>query len=80
VDRLAVYAALGIPEVWRYDGAAPTVLQLGPDGEYAPAAASRAFPALPLDEMRRRLAAWGTTDQATWLRDWQAWVRSNVAG
>ncbi len=80
VDRLAVYAALGIPEVWRFDGAALTVLLLGPDGEYAPAAASRAFPTLPLAEVVRRLAAWGATDQATWLRDWQAWVRAHVAG
>jgi Uma2 family endonuclease len=79
VDRLGIYAALGVPEVWRYDGAALTVLLLGPEGEYAPAAASRAFPVLPLDELNRRLTNWGATDQATWLRDWQAWVLANAA-
>jgi Uma2 family endonuclease len=80
VDRLSIYAALGVPEVWRYDGAALTVLLLSPHGEYAPVAASRAFPALPLAEVGRRLATWGATDQATWLRDWQAWVRANATG
>jgi Uma2 family endonuclease len=80
MSRIDIYAALGVPEVWRYDGAALTVLLLGPDGAYSPASASRAFPTLPLDEAVRRLAAAATTDQATWLRDWQAWVRANVAG
>ena len=80
VDRLSIYAELGVPEVWRYDGSALTVLLLGPDGAYKAATASRAIPSLPLAELTRRLAAWGTTDQATWLRDWQAWVRANVAG
>jgi Uma2 family endonuclease len=80
VDRLAIYAALGVPEVWRYNGTALTVLLLGADNEYTPGQASRALPALPLAELVRRLAGWGATDQATWLRDWQAWVRANVAG
>jgi Uma2 family endonuclease len=80
VDRLAIYAELGVPEVWRYDGSALTVLLLGPDGEYKPATASWAIPSLPLAELTRRLAAWSTTDQATWLRDWQAWVRTNALG
>jgi Uma2 family endonuclease len=79
IDRLAIYAALGIPEVWRYNGTTLTVLRLDSEGEYTPAAASRAFPALSLDEVARRLAAWGSTDQATWLRDWQTWVRANAA-
>lgn len=77
--RLGTYAGLGIPEVWRYDGSAVTVLLLGENGKYAVATASKAFPNLPLQELTRRLATWGATDQATWLRDWQAWVRANVA-
>jgi len=78
VDRLGIYAELGVPEVWRYDGSALTVMHLGSDGKYKPATASRALPSLPLDELTRRLAAWSATDQATWLRDWLAWVRANA--
>lgn len=80
INRLGILLALGVPEVWRYDGEHLTVLLLGPGGQYAPAATSRALPMLPLDEFARRLAAWGTTDETTWLNDWQAWVRANVAG
>src|SRR5581483_2123783 len=67
INRLGLLAALGVPEVWRYDGEHLTVLVLGPDGQYAPAAASRALPTLPPDEVVRRLEAWGTTDETTWL-------------
>ncbi|HTK78564.1 MAG TPA: Uma2 family endonuclease [Gemmataceae bacterium] len=80
VRRIGIYAAFGVPEVWRDDGTTLSVLLLNPDGTYAPATASRAFPSLPLDEVIRRLAAAATTDRATWLRDWQAWVRANAAG
>ena len=78
VKRLGILAALGVPEVWRYDGNRLTVLTLGAGGQYAPATASRALPTLPMDELMRRLAAWGTTDETTWLNDWQTWVRANV--
>jgi Uma2 family endonuclease len=78
INRLGIYAALGVPEVWRYDGDQLTVLLLGPDGQYEPASASRALPTLPLDEFVRRLAAWGMTDETTWLNDWQAWVRAHI--
>lgn len=78
IDRLGILAALGVPEVWRYDGNQLTVLHLGSDGQFFPATVSRALPTLPLDEFVRRLAAWGTTDETTWLNDWQAWVRANI--
>src|SRR5688572_20181416 len=46
IPKLPIYAALGVPEVWRFDHQALTCLHLGPDGEYHPSPTSRAFPAL----------------------------------
>ena len=46
-----IYATLGVPEVWRYDGRAVTYLVRGADGEYLAAERSLAFPGLPV--------AWG---------------------
>ncbi len=79
LNRIGIYEALGVPEIWRFDGEALTVLVRGPDGRYAPAPASRALPTLTLDEVRRRMQNLGATDQGSWMRDWQAWVRANVA-
>ena len=35
LDKLAIYASLGVPEVWVYDGSKLQVHQLQPDGAYA---------------------------------------------
>lgn len=43
LDKPAVYAALGVPELWRYDGQRLEVLHLQPNGTYAPRQSSLAF-------------------------------------
>jgi len=49
LDRPAIYAALGIPELWRCDGESIRVYRLRPDATYEPCARSLSFPALPLE-------------------------------
>src|SRR5436190_2473960 len=44
MNRLGIYAALGVPEVWRLDGDSLTFHVLGADGAYAAAGASKSFP------------------------------------
>jgi Uma2 family endonuclease len=44
-DNDAIYAALGVPEIWRYDEWAMTIYQLQ-EGEYVVAKTSRALPML----------------------------------
>jgi Uma2 family endonuclease len=80
MNRIGISEAPGVPEIWRYGGQAVTILVRGPDGRYAPSGTSRAIPTFPLDEARRRMDAVGMTDQGSWMRDWQAWVRANVTG
>jgi Uma2 family endonuclease len=50
VDRLAIYAALGVPEVWRFDGRALTVLRLA-DGAYTASELSIEVDGFPIDEV-----------------------------
>ena len=40
IDRPAIYAAVGVPEVWRFDGVTVRIDRLGPDGTYADASES----------------------------------------
>src|SRR5437660_9856887 len=44
LDRMGIYAALGVPEVWRLDGDTLTFHVLGLDGSYIESHASRSFP------------------------------------
>lgn len=56
LNRLPIYAAFKIPEVWRYDGSRFAVLLLQPDGSYRESSVSRAMPTLPITEVPRLLA------------------------
>jgi Uma2 family endonuclease len=56
LDRPKIYAALRIPELWRYDGEALQVEILHSDGTYHPSEASASFPFLPVRELARFLA------------------------
>lgn len=51
LDRMSVYAGLGVPEVWRFDGAAWHVHLLGADGAYQESPSSAALPYLSLREI-----------------------------
>ncbi len=79
LDKLDIYAGLGFPEVWRYDGANLIVLLLRADGTYAPSAQSRAFPFLPLDEFARQLANYDPEIETEWTIAYREWVRVVVA-
>jgi len=77
VNRAEIYASLGVPEVWRFDGKTLRIDRLRDDGTYEPAAAS-AF--LPIDPAE--VARWVLTDvpgdDIAWLRAFRAWVRAGM--
>jgi len=75
IDRDAVYAALGIPEVWTHDGKLLRVRLLGPDGRYQPSAMSAALPLLPIAELSRFLDRRYSLDETALIREFRAWVR-----
>ncbi|HMV46739.1 MAG TPA: Uma2 family endonuclease [Blastocatellia bacterium] len=54
IPKLPIYAGLGIPEIWRYDGRTVTMFLLQQD-HYVEAAASRALPMLTPEVLTRFL-------------------------
>lgn len=78
LDRLPIYAAFKIPEVWRYNGEQLIVLLLQTDGSYGESSVSRAHPTLPLEELSRFLtmAEDLSTSFAAISRQFREWVRS----
>jgi Uma2 family endonuclease len=77
VGRLPAYASLGVPEVWRFDGEAVTVLVLQPDRTYREAAASVALPLFPLGDVPGYLQTAETSDFGTAVRRFRAQVRQS---
>lgn len=78
LDRQGIYAALRVPEIWRYDGRAFTVLVLGAKGKYRARSRSLAFPALPLDGFARFVAKLGSADEIRLIQDFTRWLRAEV--
>jgi Uma2 family endonuclease len=76
-DALRVYAALGVPEVWRFDGHTLQFLHLE-EGVYHRRAVSRAFPMLGEEEAVAKLILGDTMEQGAWSQDVETWARREL--
>lgn len=74
LDRMSIYAALGVPEVWRWDGKKLGINLLTKRGTYRTSDRSKAFPFLPLAEFAGFLER-TTLSETQLLRSFRAWVR-----
>jgi len=79
VDRPAIYAALKVSEVWRFDGDQVVFEQLGPDGEYAVVKRSRWLPVRP-EDVRRWLVEEDCSDDMDWRCRLAEWAKGLAAG
>lgn len=75
VDRLDLLSALGVPEVWRYDGDRLRFFARSPAGSYAEVSASLAVPLLTPGLLGSYLARAGTTDDTTLCLELLDWAR-----
>lgn len=80
VDRMDIYAALGVSEVWRFNRERLQVWQLQADGRYQTVDASPTFPAIPTSGIAGFLAADEKTDYLSAVRAFRAWVRDHALG
>ncbi len=78
LDRMSIYANLGVPEVWRLEGDLLTFNLLQPSGDYTPVPISPSFPLLTpgdlmpfLQQARQGL---GANDSAI-IRSFRLWLQ-----
>jgi Uma2 family endonuclease len=79
IGREGIYAALGVPEVWHFDGRSLTFLLLQEDGSYRQAEASGAFPGLTVADFLRFLRLAEEKDQGAAVLAFRDWIRSGGA-
>jgi Uma2 family endonuclease len=75
LNKMPIYAALGVPEVWRYDGQTLTIYQLQPD-YYVLAEMSRALPVLTSQVLTDFLERSQQADQYETLLAFETWLRA----
>jgi Uma2 family endonuclease len=78
LDRLEIYSALRIPEVWRLDGGALICHILGNDGLYFISPTSRVFPGLAPADLMPFVALRGQMDENAIVRQFRAWARLHL--
>ncbi|MTJ53968.1 Uma2 family endonuclease [Anabaena sp. UHCC 0253] len=78
LDRLHIYLALGVPEIWRYDHPVMQIYQLG-ESVYIPCDVSPTFANLPLTtEIPRFLAKSLEVGEIAMIRSFREWVRQQM--
>ncbi len=76
LDRMSIYAAIRVPEVWRLQGDSLTFHVLDEDGKYQASAVSRAFPLVtPADLLGFIKQARLAEDENVVIRQFRAWIR-----
>lgn len=78
LDRMSIYAALGVPEVWRVTGEGLTFNTLQ-GRAYQVSATSLSFPKLASADLIPFLAQLGHTGTATLISQFREWVRHVLA-
>ncbi|MEG3969371.1 Uma2 family endonuclease [Microcoleus sp. T2B6] len=76
-NTLQVYADLGVPEVWIYNGLRLRINRLE-NGEYVESEISLAFPSLPILEIVRFLEQAETMDYLELVKAFRNWVKSQI--
>ena len=74
LDRMAIYADLGVPELWRYDGSDVTIYCLE-NKVYRTCDRSPTFPRMTPDAIVRFLEMSQTMGETSWIRTFREWVR-----
>ncbi|NEP00975.1 MAG: Uma2 family endonuclease [Symploca sp. SIO2E9] len=76
-NRLPIYADMGVPEIWRYDGNSFTINVLQ-NQQYVTVEQSLAFPKLPLPEISGFLQQVNQQDYLELVREFRNWVRHQI--
>ncbi|MDN5870480.1 MAG: Uma2 family endonuclease [Nitrococcus sp.] len=78
LSRFPLFAAVGVPEIWRYDGSKASVHVLDKDSDaYHGLAQSAALPGVTGDVLTRLTEAALTEKRHEWLKRVHAWMRGN---
>jgi len=81
LDKQPIYAAIGVPELWRYDGNKLEIFVLQQlDGEYEAVSKSPTFPWMPMEVIPRFIRQSLVDGETATLRAFRAWVREQQNG
>ena len=78
IDKLGIYADVGVPEVWFFDGEHLCVYCLK-DGTYSRQNSSGFFPFLDMEEVERFVLQIEELGETGWIKNFRAWVKQHYS-
>lgn len=78
LNKMAIYAALGVPEVWRWEDGELQSLRLI-EGQYAACEMSFNLPMLRVKDLEEFLDPMLALDESAWINSFRGWVRERFA-
>jgi Uma2 family endonuclease len=78
LDRMGIYAALSIAEVWRFKGKTLHVYCLRADGKFREKSRSSIFPLVPMEKILHYLRQLPNEDENELIRQFTSWVRTEL--
>ncbi|MBX9254219.1 Uma2 family endonuclease [Desmonostoc muscorum CCALA 125] len=79
IDKLRLYAAIGIPEFWRYNGSVLRVYTLA-GGQYSEVQTSPTFAPVSVKEIPRFIREAKKNGEIATTRAFRAWVQQEISG
>lgn len=79
IDKIPLYAALGVSEIWLYDMEDLHVLRLNENRKFVEQEHSEFFPPRAIEGVREFIALRGGPHETAWARNFRRWVRDNLA-
>src|SRR5438045_1012466 len=76
LDKFPIFAKVGVPEVWRYDGQKLTILEIA-EGAYRERNTSIAFPAVTAADITGFIKDSETMSRPEWIRKLRAWAKEH---
>ena len=78
LDRISIYASLGVPEIWRVREGGLQVYLLNENGEYQLTDESPTFPGVSIKEIVAFVHQHHAQDHLTFLKSIRAWARKKI--
>jgi Uma2 family endonuclease len=76
-SKLPIYAQIGVPEIWRYDGERMTILVLE-SSDYAETAESIVLPSVTSSVLTDFVEKSKSMKRTAWLKEVREWSRGNT--
>ena len=77
VNKFKIYSALGVPELWRYDGSTLNFYELV-ENQYVKRDYSIAFPIVSVDDINRFIEQSKTVAEIALLKSFRTWLRGKI--